>query len=135
MEKSLAYRDSTDIGIKIKIKTETNRFAYVMRAMCQSLSYGNTDQIGRRAWNGFMEYIEKRHKCRYGRYYTSSSYSSTTSGNSSDRYDFHKMSKKKKKRNYSPSPKRRRSRSRYRKRSRSPRIQSNVTSKTRSKRS
>ena len=30
-----------------------------MRAMCQSLSYGNTDQIGRRAWNGFMEYIEK----------------------------------------------------------------------------
>ena len=59
MEKSLAYRDSTDIGIKIKIKTETNRFAYVMRAMCQSLSYGNTDQIGRRAWNGFMEYIEK----------------------------------------------------------------------------
>ena len=59
MEKSLAYRDSTDIGIKVKIKTETNRFAYVMRAMCQSLSYGNTDQIGRRAWNGFMEYIEK----------------------------------------------------------------------------
>ena len=59
MEKSLAYRDSTDIGIKIKIKTETNRFAYVMRAMCQSLSYGNTDQIGRRAWNRFMEYIEK----------------------------------------------------------------------------
>ena len=59
MEKSLAYRDSTDIGVKIKIKTETNRFAYVMRAMCQSLSYGNTDQIGRRAWNGFMEYIEK----------------------------------------------------------------------------
>ena len=57
MEKSLAYHDSTDIGIKIK--TETNRFAYVMRAMCQSLSYGNTDQIGRRAWNGFMEYIEK----------------------------------------------------------------------------
>ena len=30
-----------------------------MRAMCQSLSYGNTDQIGWRAWNGFMEYIEK----------------------------------------------------------------------------
>ena len=59
MEKSLAYRDSTDIGIKIKIKTETNRFAYVMRAMCQPLSYGHTDQIGRRAWNGFMEYIEK----------------------------------------------------------------------------
>ena len=59
VKKSLGYGDSTDVRIKVKIKTETNRFSYVMRAMCQSLSYGNTDQIGRRAWNGFMEYIEK----------------------------------------------------------------------------
>ena len=55
----LAYGDRTEIGIKVKIQTETTRFANVMRSMCQSLSYGNTDQIGRRAWNGFVEYIEK----------------------------------------------------------------------------
>ena len=57
----LAYseKDSERIDIKVKIQTETTKFANVMRSMCQSISFGNTDQIGRRAWNGFVEYIEK----------------------------------------------------------------------------
>ena len=33
-------------------------FAYAVQRICQSLHYGNTDQIGRNAWNGFIEYIQ-----------------------------------------------------------------------------
>ena len=58
VKKSLGYGDSQDVGIKVKIKTATNKFAYVMKCICQSLFYGNTDQIGRSAWNGFMSSIQ-----------------------------------------------------------------------------
>ena len=58
VKKSLGYGDSEDVGIKVKIKTATNKFTYVMKHICQSLFYGNTDQIGRSAWNGFMSSIQ-----------------------------------------------------------------------------
>ena len=58
VNKSLGYGDSQDVGIKVKIKTVTNKFAYVMKCICQSLFYGNTDQIGWSAWNGFMSSIQ-----------------------------------------------------------------------------
>ena len=33
-------------------------FAYAVQRICQSLHFGNTDQIGRNAWNGFIEHIQ-----------------------------------------------------------------------------
>ena len=60
VRKTLGHGESEEVGIKdnIKIKTVTNQFAYVLKHICQSLSYGNTDQVGRSAWNGFIRYIQ-----------------------------------------------------------------------------
>ena len=43
---------------KVRIKKLVKDFSYAVQCICQSLYFGNTDQIGRNAWNGFIEYIE-----------------------------------------------------------------------------
>ena len=43
---------------EIKIKKSVKDFSYAIQWICQSLHFGNTDQIGRNAWNGFIKYIQ-----------------------------------------------------------------------------